>query len=187
MGLTGFGGIWPVLVTMVMLWLGVLALRRVWRCGILGFWVPDRVNDRLCNGRKYAERATQQQRWLDEGDLRGIYGNFMPPAMFLEPEQCVLAHAPSNDDTPLLARAAAMVKRAEYIENHWGAVKASIDTQVSVEMMAIRRFLDRCAKREKMTYVQLVDYVRSSVCYVRAGDGSMPLSGLDYREMHRAS
>lgn len=138
-------------------------------------------------GADFAARAEQQQAWLAAGDLRGIYGNFMPPAMFLEPEQCTLAHAPSNDGTPLLTRAAAMVKRAEYIEKQWGVVKASIDAEVSVEMLAIQRFLDRCSRREGMSYQQFVDYVRGSNCYVIGGDGSRPLTALDHREMDRAS
>lgn len=133
----------------------------------------------------FAERADQQTAWLAEGDLRGIYGEYMPPAMFVESERVDVK--PSNDGTPLLNRAAAMVKRAEYIEKHWGVVRASIDAEVSIEMLAIQQFLNRCSKREGMTYCQFVDYVRSSASYRDSRvDGSVPLSALDHREMARA-
>lgn len=132
-----------------------------------------------------ADRADQQTAWLAQGDLRGIYGEYMPPAMFVESERVDVK--PSNDGTPLLNRAAAMVKRAEYIEKHWGVVRASIDAEVSIEMLAIQQFLNRCSKREGMTYCQFVDYVRSSASYRDSrADGSIPLSALDHREMARA-
>lgn len=149
---------------------------------VMGVW-DWLVGDPAAVRDGYCQRAEQQQAWLDAGDLRGMYGDFMPPAMFLEPEQCASATMPSNDGTPLLTRAAAMIKRAEYVEKQWGVVKATIDTTISVEMMAIKRFIDRCSRREGMTYPQFVDYVRSSAAYAAAGDGSMPLTALDLREM----
>lgn len=56
-----------------------ITLRRFWRCGILGFWLPVRVRDRQLRGHLLARDADYQHAALLAGNTQGVYGNY-PPA-----------------------------------------------------------------------------------------------------------
>lgn len=71
--------IWSLLCwTPVVIASGVV-LRRFWRCGLLGFWLPERVRDRHLRGRELSRDADHQHAALLAGNSIGIYGHY-PPA-----------------------------------------------------------------------------------------------------------
>jgi hypothetical protein len=71
--------IWNFLAWMPIVIAAAIILRRFWRCGILGFWMPARVRDRHLRGHELARDAEHQHAAFLSGHPKGFFGNY-PPA-----------------------------------------------------------------------------------------------------------
>lgn len=71
--------IWDLLAWSPVAVASAITVRRFWRCGILGFWLSEKVRDRKLRGRELARDAEHQHAAFLAGHPKGIFGNY-PPA-----------------------------------------------------------------------------------------------------------